>query len=137
MNYNMKPSVTMNSSSVTKMCNNLRAQQQDTIDAGTQALNNVAELAHLIAQDETPVMSGALKSSGKITEADTPTRLKRIISYGDSTENPDGVPTRKYAVTRHETPGPHYKWLENTVRDVGREILLDEIAKIMRQRLGR
>lgn len=114
----------------------IAAEHRICASAGT-SLTEAANTAFNQAQDKVPKVTGALAASGKVTSEDTPTVLRRTISYGDSTPNPrTGRATSSYATQVHEiyrSAHPNsYKWLELTVRQYGHEAYLQDLAANIR-----
>jgi hypothetical protein len=130
----------MKASSVNNFVGTLYKKEVQVRQAAEQGVRNVADFAFEMAQETAPVVSGALKSTGAVTNATDGDVIKEIISYGTSVTNPQGVPTADYAVDRHETYNPHkpetYKWLERAVRATGNDLYLSEVARLIGSALG-
>jgi hypothetical protein len=106
---------------------------QRVVNAANNSITTAAETAFAQAQDRVPRVTGALASSGKISNQNTASLLRRTIGYGDSTPNPrTGKATSSYATQVHEiyrASHPNsYKWLELTVRQYGTESYLHDLA---------
>jgi len=129
-----KLTITINKGSANRLIANLNA------NAASEGVQNVADFAFEMAQESAPVVSGALKSSGQVTNTDSGEVIRRTISYGTSLTNPSGDPTSEYAVDRHEMYNPYkpeaYKWLERAVRSTGDDLFLEEVARLLRQAIG-
>lgn len=111
-----------------------RVQVQHEAVAG---MNNAAEGLFSRSQAAVPRRTGALAQSGKITNVDRGNTMKRIISYGDDTRNPNtGLPTSKYALLVHEVYNAqspnNYKWLERTVHQQGKEVFMAALTAHLR-----
>lgn len=124
--------------------NSLSTFRQGTLLATTkvaQAANEGLEIAarHAFdsAQARAPKVTGALVTSGKLTNRNSGELLRRIISYGDASKNPrTGRATSRYATRVHEVySSKHpdsYKWLEKALLEYGKENFLREVASVMR-----
>lgn len=126
--------------SVASFRQSLSAATQRVIAAADASMTLAAETAFTQAQDRVPRVTGALASSGKISNQNTASLLRRTIGYGDSTPNPrTGKATSAYATQVHEiyrASHPNsYKWLELTVRQYGRESFLHTLAVNLRAAL--
>lgn len=118
----------------------ITAAAQKVEMAANNGLSVVADKAFNEAQVKVPRETGALASSGKISNQDTVGYLQRIISYGNSTINPrTGKPTSDYALYVHEVfdeaHPENYKWLETVVRDYGNSSFIQELASAIRAAL--
>lgn len=119
--------------SVTSFRQSLAVATQRVVNAADNSMTLAAETAFAQAQDRVPRVTGALASSGKISNQNTASLLRRTIGYGDSTPNPrTGKATSSYATQVHEiyrASHPNsYKWLELTVRQYGTESYLHDLA---------
>jgi hypothetical protein len=112
----MMVSCELKSSTVNGVVTNLTQKQNNVLEAGHRGLSEAAEELFAQAQSIVPRKTGALAASGKVTYKDNTKSETAIISYGDATVNPiTKKATSSYAVSRHESPGPGGKWLENTI----------------------
>lgn len=103
-------------------------------------LASAADHAFAMAQANTPRVTGALASSGKVTDHSFGASLRRTISYGDSTINPVSLqPTSEYAVRvheeMHEKHPNSYKWLERSINQYGQESFITDLAAALRRTL--
>lgn len=132
-------SIFLDPGSMRRFATNLLMTEVSVIEGAAEGVQLAAELAFDRAQTNVPVLSGALRASGEITANDSVGLIERVISYGNDTPNPMGVPTAAYAAQRHETPNKQkpaaYKWLETAVRDVGEDLLLEAVATSIEQAL--
>ena len=119
--------------SISSFRQSLAVATQRVVNAADNSMTLAAETAFAQAQDRVPRVTGALASSGKISNQNTASLLRRTIGYGDSTPNPrTGKATSAYATQVHEiyraSQPNSYKWLELTVRQYGTESYLHDLA---------
>jgi len=121
----MKVELVVEAKSVNRLINNLRQKQTRVQSAGRQAVNNTGDKIFQKAQGLVPVMTGALRDSGKVTKTGPADKPEAIISYGDETIGHKGRPTSAYAVARHEMVSKinpdAYKWLEKTLLEANED----------------
>lgn len=115
----MKVELTLNQNSVSHVISNLQRKTGLVQNAARQSVDNTTEKIFQKAQELAPVMTGALKDSGKTASAGDQNNPVGLIGYGDETIGHEGRPTASYAVSRHEMQSKMhpeaYKWLEKTL----------------------
>jgi len=136
----MKVSMKITTSSQSSFKRSLLETVQRVSSAANVGMEQTAAYAFSQVQARVPRETGALASSGKITDQSSFNLLKRTIGYGDSTPNPrTGISTSEYAPLVHEVFNPEhpnsYKWLEQTLRDYGRNSFMHELASNIRAAL--
>lgn len=136
----MKTALRISAASLSAFNTGLALATQRMEEAANTGLHNAAKSTFDLAQRTVPRVTNALADSGKLTERSSGQLLRQIISYGDSTRNPNtGLATAAYAVQVHELFDPahpdSYKWLEKAVRTYGQETFLDTLAMTIRKAL--
>ena len=136
----MKVSMKITSSSQSSFRRGLLEATQRVSSAASVGMERTAAQAFKQVQSRVPRVTGALASSGKVTDQSSLNLLKRTIGYGDSTPNPrTGVATSEYAALVHEVYNPEhpssYKWLEQAIRSYGRDSFMHELATSIRSAL--
>ena len=130
----MNVTLQVDTASFSRVTAKLHQKKNFAISAGKSAVHDTAEAIFSAAQMNIPRKTGALAASGKIAYQDSTQTSSAIISYGDSTVNPNtGRPTSSYAVVKHEDPR-NGKWLENAVlecTDLYRSNLRDKIGRAL------
>ena len=130
----MKMKVKIDRSSVAKVLSQIRQKQTNISEAGERAVARAGQAVFDKAQMNVPVMTGALKRSGRVDNKIEGNKITATISYGDSTLGYRGVPTSDYAITRHEmytSKKPEaYKWLERAVLSSDEAFLTEIMATI-------
>lgn len=130
-----KISISLNISSANTVVNNLYASNAQMLVAANRGIQQTAELILSKAKSALPVMTGALKSSGKISVKEALGQIVRVISFGDSTKGAYGTPTSEYAIEIHElmmTKHPEsYKFLELALLEYGQAFLDILIQNLM------
>lgn len=115
----MKVELVIDQNSISRIIGNLQRKAELVRGAAKQAVDNTTEKVFQQAQELVPVMTGALKASGKTLSVGTPDNPTGVIGYGDDTIGHKGRPTSSYAVARHEMHSKlnpeAYKWLERTL----------------------
>jgi hypothetical protein len=123
----MKVSITVDRSSVNQVAGNLKGKLAETRQGAHTLVEDMAETIFREMDALTPIKTGALQRSGKITMQDDRDHPTAIFSYGDSSLGPRGVPTSQYAVEVHETPSKRnpqsYKWVEVTLLSMDQRYL--------------
>lgn len=136
----MKMELVVDSRSVHRMITRLRKKQGVVREAARQAVDNTTEHVFQLAQELAPVMTGALKASGKTASTGHVDNPKGLIGYGDDTSGHEGRPTSAYAVPRHEMQSKlnpkAYKWLERTLL-ASDEAFREEALRLLGQALQR
>lgn len=126
----------VDTTSFARLTAKLRQKKNLAISAGKSAVHETAEAVFTKSQIAIPRKTGALAASGKVAYEETSQVSGAIISYGDSSVNPNtGIPTSEYAVAKHEDPR-NGKWLENAVLDCSelyRNNLRDKIGRALSQ----
>lgn len=136
----MSITLKVNPSSMAAFKQSLLVATQRISAASQTGMANAAEQAFNQVQLKTPRRTGALASSGKLTNQSTSNLLKYTIGYGDSTINPlSGKTTSEYAPMVHEIFNPKhpdsYKWLELSMRAYAHENFLRDLASAIRAAL--
>lgn len=134
----MKAELVISPQSVSQVTSNLRRKAGLVQTAARQSVDNTTERVFLKAQELAPVMTGALKDSGKTASTGPPDNPKGLIGYGDETIGHAGRPTAAYAISRHEMKSKihpeAYKWLEKTLLEAD-EDFREEALRLLSQAL--
>ena len=113
----------------------VRNLQKKEAEAIVQAQEAVAQASQEVLTDTQaimPVVTGALRDSGKTAIEVEGQRIVGYIGFGDSSRNPNsGKTTASYAVEKHEA-SERGKWLENTVYDHA-DIFMEDLAKALQK----
>lgn len=131
--------IEISAASLSSFSSNLENISRNTYDTAILALREATEQIFNTAQSRVPVSTGALKSSGKITEEQNGNFLQCTISYGSSIINPKTHrATDLYASKVHETHirahPESYKWLYRSLQE-NAEAFGQIIASRIRQSL--
>lgn len=136
----MKSGIDLSPASVQSFVASLQGAAMRVTDASLSGMDSAASRLYERTQASVPRVTGALASSGKVSNQDSGSVLHRIIGYGDKTTNPrTGRATEDYAVRVHEIFHPahpnSFKWLERTVQQYGSEAFIRELATAIRRAL--
>jgi hypothetical protein len=134
----MKITLTVDQASIRNVTRNLQQKMPNVKVAARQGVNNAAEKVFQKAQERVPVMTGALRDSGRLTSKGDDTQPQSIISYGNDVRGYKGVPTREYALPRHEIfsrlKPESYKWLERSLLEANEEFK-EEVIRLLSEAL--
>lgn len=134
----MKVELILDPNSVNQVVNNLQRKTGLIRGAARQSVNNTTEKVFQKAQELVPVMTGALKDSGKTAITGVQDNPIGLIGYGDDTIGHEGRPTSSYAISRHEMHSKMhpeaYKWLERTLL-ASSEDFREEALRLLSQAL--
>lgn len=110
---------------VTELNNNLQQLKTTTPNLAKSVIETSAQNILERTQNIMPVVTGALRDSGKVETTIEGGTVNGYIGFGDETVNPQrGMKTAEYAVSIHERDKGG-KWLENTLYDYAPEFLTD------------
>lgn len=132
--------LTISSTSLSTFRQSLRQAAAAVEMSASEGLAEAADHAFAIVQSRTPRVTGSLAASGHVTDQSEGTYLRRTISYGDGTINPESRrPTSEYAAVVHEVYHPmhpnSYKWLERSILEYGQESFIVDLANTLRRAL--
>ncbi len=110
---------------VTEFNSNLQQLKTTTPNLAKNVIEASAKNILERTQNIMPVVTGALRDSGKVETEIRNGAVNGYIGFGDETLNPQrGMRTEEYAVAIHERDKGG-KWLENTLYDYAPEFLTD------------
>lgn len=111
---------------------NLQKKEAEAIAQAQEAVAQASQEVLTETQTIMPVVTGALRASGKTATEVEGQKVIGYIGFGDSSRNPvTGRTTASYAVEKHEAP-VRGKWLENTVYDHA-NTFMEDLAKALQK----
>ena len=118
-----------------------QAAQNRVENSTKQAFQQTAQKIFNDALNNTPRQTGALAASGNLADKSTGSFMQYVISFGDSTVNPNShAQTAEYAIKVHEEFNPaspdSYKWLEKTINSYSTGTFVSELANAIRAAIG-
>ena len=111
---------------------NLQKKEAEAIAQAQEAVAQASQEVLIETQTIMPVVTGALRDSGKTATEVEGQKVIGYVGFGDASRNPNsGRTTASYAVEKHEAL-EHGKWLENTVYNHA-DIFIEDLVKALQK----